>query len=256
MFLISKGDKTDFLSGVEPRIKIIVFLFLLILNLLYQGFFFSLFLFALSFLYIVFYKFPIRQFFIIFSEAIFIIFILLIIKSLRQGAEVLFSFNLYFFNFIFYYEGLKEGFLIGFRIFGALSVLYIFILTTSFTEVLSSLSWFRVPKDFIEILFFTNKYIKSFLEDAFTIYYSQKNRLGYINLRNSLNSMGILAGSLVLKAFEQSQTTTTAMVMRGYNGNIPFLPSKPLKINDFILTAVFISGFFIIWLIFSTIYAR
>ncbi|MEQ8203897.1 MAG: CbiQ family ECF transporter T component, partial [Smithellaceae bacterium] len=48
----------------------------------------------------------------------------------------------------------------------------------------------------------------------------------------SFNSFGILAGSLVIKAFDQSQKTTIAMTQRGYNGVMPAPDHKPFKLLE------------------------
>ena len=135
--------------------------------------------------------------------------------------------------------------MIGSRIIGAVSVAALMGFSTPFTEFMAGLSWFRVPKGFIEILMFAYRYIFVLLEDAMVIYNAQKNRLGYSSIRRGLNSFGILTGSLILKAFEQSQNTTVSMVQRGYDGNIPILKHKPFKSSEvvFSLLLVIVMGF-------------
>ena len=49
--------------------------------------------------------------------------------------------------------------------------------------------------------------------------------------RRGLRSFGTLAGALVIKAFDNSQTITTAMVQRGYDGTMPLLKHKPFRIG-------------------------
>ena len=70
------------------------------------------------------------------------------------------------------------------------------------------------------------------LDDAQVIYSAQKNRLGYAGYRRGLRSFGTLAGTLVIKAFDNSQTMTTAMVQRGYDGNMPMLQHKPFRMAE------------------------
>ncbi len=127
-----------------------------------------------------------------------------------------------------------EGLMIGCRILGAAYPWWPF---WDFPPLLPS-SWqvfpgLRIPKGFIEIVLFAYRYIFVLVEDALVIYQAQKNRLGYSNVRRGLNSFGVLAGSLTLKGFEQSQNTAQAMVQRGYDGTLPYLKHRafqPLEI--------------------------
>jgi cobalt/nickel transport system permease protein len=76
---------------------------------------------------------------------------------------------------------------------------------------------------------FAYRYIFVLFDDAMVIYNAQRNRLGYSSIGRGLSSFGTLAGSLTLKAFENSENTTLAMVQRGYDGNIPMLKHKPFR---------------------------
>ena len=84
-------------------------------------------------------------------------------------------------------------------------------------------------------------------EDAMVIYNAQKNRLGYSNIRRGLSSFGTLAGSLTLKAFENSQNTAVAMVQRGYDGNMPMLKHKPFRHSEVIASLLFIIVMGVVW---------
>jgi cobalt/nickel transport system permease protein len=84
-------------------------------------------------------------------------------------------------------------------------------------------------------------------EDATVIYIAQKNRLGYSSIKRGLSSFGTLTGSLTLKAFEQSQSITTAMVQRGYDGNIPMLKHKTFKFSEIFVSLLFVTFMGFIW---------
>ena len=112
---------------------------------------------------------------------------------------------------------------------------------------MAGLSWLRVPKSFIDILMFAYKYIFVLFEDAMVIYNAQKNRLGYSNIRRGMNSFGTLTGSLILKAFENSQNTAVAMAQRGYDGNMPMLKHKPFRHSEIIASLLFIIVMGVIW---------
>lgn len=238
--------KDHVLSKIDARIKLLVAVILLIMVLSYKGFVLPLVIMLLCLFACIKMKIPLRVFIFRFSEPLFLAAIVVILKFFFLGKEETLSFTVIGIRFAGYKEGLIEGLLIASRIIGAVSIVATLGFSTPFTELIAGLSWFRVPKDFIEILMFAYRYIFVLLEDAMVIYNAQKNRLGYTSIRRGLGSFGTLSGSLVIKAFEHSHNITTAMIQRGYDGNIPMLKHKPFKPFEiitgliFIITAVFV----------------
>jgi cobalt/nickel transport system permease protein len=112
---------------------------------------------------------------------------------------------------------------------------------------MAALAWLRVPKGFIEVALFAWRYLFVLLDDAQVVYSAQKNRLGYSGFRRGLRSFGTLAGALVIKAFDNSQTITTAMVQRGYDGTMPLLQHKPFRVAEVTLSLTFLTCMGIIW---------
>jgi cobalt/nickel transport system permease protein len=248
MHLLSEHfKKNHILSDADARLKLLVTVGLLIMVLSYRGFVFPLVVMAVGFLLCVKMKVPMKAFILRFSEPAFIALVLILIKFLFFGREVLFTTHLFGLSISGYRDGLIEGLMIATRIIGAVSVIAVLSFATPFTDVMSGLSWFRVPKGLIEIMMFAYRYIFMLFEDAMIIYHAQKNRLGYSSLRRGLTSFGILAGSLTLKAFEHSQNATVAMVQRGYDGNIPVLKHKPFRPSEVIASVFFIVIMGFIW---------
>ena len=212
------------LSRIDARVKLLAALALLVMVLSYKGFAFPLLMTSLCLFFFIWMRIPLRIFLLRFSEPLFIAAVVLILKFLFSGNDVLFSISIAGFRIAGNRDGLMDGLLIASRMVGAVSVVAVLGFSTPFTEFIAGLSWLRVPKGFIEISAFAYRYIFVLFEDATVIYNAQKNRLGYSNVRRGLSSFGILAGSLTLKAFEHSQNTTTSMVQRGYDGNMPTAP--------------------------------
>jgi cobalt/nickel transport system permease protein len=129
------------------------------------------------------------------------------------------------------------------------SVVALLGFSTPFTEFMAGLSWFRVPKGFIEILMFAYRYIFVLFEDAQVIYQAQKNRLGYSTVRRGLSSFGTLAGTLTIKAFDHSQNTTVAMVQRGYDGEMPMLVHRPFKSTELFASTLVLLIMGVLWTI-------
>ena len=227
---IAKGH---WLARVDARIKLLATLALLIMVISYQGFLFPLLVCGLCLAFWFQMRIPLRTIVMRFSEPLFIIAVLLILKTFFTGRAPLFTISFFGQKIIGYQDGLLQGLMIGCRIGAAVSLVALLGFCTPFTEFLAGLSWLRIPRGFIEIVLFAYRYIFVLIEDALVIYQAQKNRLGYSNVRRGLNSFGVLAGSLTLKGFEQSQNTAQAMVQRGYDGTLPYLRHRafqPLEI--------------------------
>jgi cobalt/nickel transport system permease protein len=226
------------LTIVDARVKLFAALVVLVMVLTNKGFFFPL-LVALSGLFLcVRMRIPLRALALRFSEPLFIAAIVLLLKCFFSGKDALFSTHFFGLSIVAHRDGLLEGLLIGSRIIGAVSVVAVLGFATPFTEFMAGLSWFRVPKGFIEILMFAYRYIFVLFEDAQVIYVAQKNRLGYSTIKRGLSSFGTLAGSLTIKAFDHSQNTTVAMVQRGYDGNMPMFSHKAFKSSEMIASAL------------------
>lgn len=253
MELFSEYFKKDhILSRIDARVKLLVALTILIMVLSYKGFVLP----ALVTLFCLFLcitmKVPLRVFMLRFSEPVFIASIILFLKLFFSGKDVLFSISLptshfSLFTLTGYKDGLMDGLMIAIRILGAVSIVAVMGLSTPFTEFIAGLSWLRVPKGFIEVLMFAYRYIFVLFEDAMVIYNAQKNRLGYSNIRRGLGSFSALAGSLILKAFEHSHNITTAMIQRGYDGNMPMLKHKPFKLSEVVVSVLFITVMGFVW---------
>ncbi len=221
--------KENQLSRTDARIKLIVAIILLMMVVSYKGYAFPLFVALCGLILCIKMKIPLRIFALRFSEPLLIALVLIALKLFFSGNEVLFSLHISSLAITAYKDGLIDGLMIACRIIGAVTIVAVLGFATPFTELMAGLSWMRVPRGFIEILMFAYRYIFVLFDDAMVIYNAQKNRLGYSSIGRGLSSFGTLAGSLTLKAFENSENTTVAMVQRGYAGNIPMLKHKPFR---------------------------
>jgi cobalt/nickel transport system permease protein len=167
-----------------------------------------------------------------FSEPLFIAATVVLLKMFFSGSDPLFSLGVAGYEIAAYREGLREGVLIASRILGGVSLLAVVGFSTPFTELMAALSWLRVPQVLIDVALFAWRYLFLLLEEAQVVYNAQKNRLGYVGYRRSLSSFGTLAGVLVIKAFDNSQSITTAMVQRGYDGDMPVTLQRPLRLVE------------------------
>ena len=176
-----------------------------------------------------------------FSEPLFIAATVLLLKTFFSGSVPLFSFGLAGYELVGYRDGLMAGVLIASRIMGGVSLLAVVGFSTPFTDLMAALSWLRVPQVLIDVALFAWRYLFLLLEDAQVVYNAQKNRLGYVGYRRALSSFGTLAGVLVIKAFDNSQSITTAMVQRGYDGDMPMSLHRPLRFAEVASALLFVT---------------
>jgi cobalt/nickel transport system permease protein len=177
-----------------------------------------------------------------FSEPAFIAVTVLLLKLFCAGTIPLFSFHLAGIELVGHRDGLLEGVHIVSRIAGGVTVLAVVGFSTPFTELMAALSWLKVPQVLVDVALFAWRYLFLLLEDAQVVYHAQRNRLGYVGYRRGLRSFGTLAGVLVIKAFDNSQSITTAMVQRGYDGDMPMLLHKPFVRGEIAFSLLFVTG--------------
>ncbi|MDP3260989.1 MAG: cobalt ECF transporter T component CbiQ [Thermodesulfovibrionales bacterium] len=248
MEIFSEYFKKDhLLSQVDARVKLGVSLFVLAMVLSYKGLAFPLLILGISLCLSIRMNIPFKVFLLRFSEPVFIASVVILIKFLFSGQEAMFSVKMWGITITGHKDGLMDGLQIGSRILGAVSVVALLGFSTPFTEFMAGLSWLKVPKGIIEISLFAYRYIFVLLEDAMVIYNAQKNRLGYSSVKKGLNSFGTLTGSLVIKALEHSQNITTAMIQRGYDGNIPMLKHRPFKLSEIAVSVLLIITLGVVW---------
>ncbi|MBT0652205.1 cobalt ECF transporter T component CbiQ [Geomobilimonas luticola] len=182
-----------------------------------------------------------------FAEPLFIAGMVLVLKLFFTGTEPLFSFSLAGWEVVGHRDGLMEGVRIASRIAGAVTVVAAIGFATPFTDLMAALAWLRVPKGFIEVALFAWRYLFLLLDDAQVVYAAQKNRLGYACYRRGLRSFGTLAGALVIKAFDNSQNITTAMVQRGYDGTMPLMKHRPFHVGEVAVALLVVVGMGFVW---------
>lgn len=182
-----------------------------------------------------------------FAEPLFIAAVVLTLKTISNGDTPLWNLHLTLIDITFYKEGFFEGLLLASRIVGGVAVVAAVGFAMTFTELLAALSWFRIPREITEIALFAWRYLFVLADDAQVIHSAQKNRLGYVGVRRSFRSLGTLCGALVIKAFDASHTMTTAMMQRGYDGNMPLLKHRPLKWRELLPAAMLVTLMGVLW---------
>ena len=241
-FSTQTHDTAHPVSRMDPRVKLLSALALLVMVISCQGIAFPLLVCVLGLALCLSLGTSPRILALRFSEPLFIAATVLLLKLFFSGSVPLFNFSIAGFELVGHRDGLLEGVRIASRILGGVSLLAVVGFSTPFTELMAALSWLRVPQVLIDVALFAWRYLFLLLEDAQVVYNAQKNRLGYVGYRRGLSSFGTLAGVLVIKALDNSQCITTAMVQRGYDGDMPMSLHKPLSVAEVGCALVFVIG--------------
>ena len=144
--------KQHLLTNVDARLKFIVAIAVLKMVISYKGFIFPLVIVLLSIGMCLKMRVPFKIFALRLAEPLVIVSMLVALKFLFTGKEVLFSFSLAGLSIIGHKDGLIDGLMIAIRILGAVSIVVVLGFSTPFAELMAGLSWMRVPKGFVEIL--------------------------------------------------------------------------------------------------------
>ena len=235
-------DPSHWVSHVDPRVKLLSALALLGMVISCQGIAFPLLVSLLSLALCLSLGVSAKTLALRFSEPGFIAATVLILKLFFAGQVATFSLHIAGLELVGHQDGLMEGVHIASRIAGGVTILAVVGFSTPFTELMAALSWLKVPQVLIDVALFAWRYLFLLLEDAQVIYHAQRNRLGYVGYRRGLHSFGTLAGVLVIKAFDNSQSITTAMVQRGYDGDMPMLRHKPFVRSEIVFSLLFVAG--------------
>jgi cobalt/nickel transport system permease protein len=243
-----RHSSTHLLSCLDPRVKLLAALALLVMVTSSRSIAFPLLVAALCLGVCRWLRVPAKLLLLRFAEPLFLAGVVLLLKTFCNGGEPLFSIDLHWLQLTASRDGLLEGFRIAARICGAVTLVAALGFATPFTGLLAALAWLRLPRSFIEVTIFAWRYLFVLAEDAQVIHAAQRNRLGYVGVRRSCRSFGTLAGALVIKAFDSSQTMTTAMTQRGYDGTLPLMKHKPFRTGEVATSGMFLAVMALIWL--------
>ncbi len=126
-------------------------------------------------------------------------------------------------------QGFWEGLLIASRVLGSMSIIVLLCAFTPAYRIFSAMQWARLPRSFVEIAMMMYRYIFTFFEQAQSVRWAQKIRLGYRGTGRAMRSAGSLAGIVALRSIDQADKTHEAMTARGYRGTLQLPPLAGLS---------------------------
>lgn len=233
------AHRDNYLSRIHVRVKLLFTLASVILIISSQGVFLpvAMSIFSLAILSTI--SIPLRLLSFRMLAPLWIAAVLMVIQLFSSGEQSLFELQVFFWRLTAYREGLERGALLASKVLGAGSMLIFLSMTTPANQIFACLRSFRVPPHWVEVAMFTYRYIFVFIDDLTNVKDAQRLRLGYSNWRRGMNSFGILAGSVLLSAYDQANSTFQAMRLRGYTGEMPYLFQQRFYLKDFMAALAF-----------------
>lgn len=235
-----------FLWKIDARIKLIVTLFLLIAVIFMDNLAILPILAAIILIIpLLILKISLREYlrrFIILPFSIALI-LFIVVAFTYGGIEEVYS----VFGLKIYRESISFGLLLFTRVIISVSVLQLFILTTSINDNIEALRWFRVPKEVVDIGLLMIRYISLLFDEFKTMYNAQVSRGGFlkrIGYKKRIKNLSSIAGLLFIKSENKGERIYSAMVSRGYNLNFYNKNSKKynrsISLKEFLLCILMI----------------
>lgn len=134
--------------------------------------------------------------------------------------------------------GVARGLELAARIVGGMASLLFFSLTTPLPELMRAARFFRCPPVLVELALIMYRYIFLLLEEGGRIRNAEKSRLGFVDIRAAVRSSGILGGMLVLRTYDRAERSFAAMRCRGYRGALTAVTPGQMRGVDWVALAV------------------
>ncbi len=228
------AHRDNYLSRLDVRVKLVFTLASLVLIISSGGVFLPLSMCIFSFLILSTISIPLRLAAFRMLAPLWIASIIIALQVFFYGEHRLFELQVFAWDLVGYREGLERGTLIASKVLGAGSMLLFLSMTTPVNKIFACLRHLKFPAAWVEVAMFTYRYIFVFIEGMTNVKDAQRVRLGYSSWKRGMNSFGILAGSVLLRAYDQADSTFQAMRLRGYSGEIPYLFRQEFRVKDFL----------------------
>lgn len=113
------------------------------------------------------------------------------------------------------------------RAMGAISCLYMMVLSTPTSEIIRLMRKCKVPQLVCELMHMIYRFIFILMDVQYRMTVSAKSRLGYCDVKTSFYSFGNIAGNLLVLSLRRANAYYDALEARCYDGDIVFLSENP-----------------------------
>ncbi|MCS7121818.1 MAG: hypothetical protein NZ895_04365 [Archaeoglobaceae archaeon] len=133
------------------------------------------------------------------------------------------------------------------RVFTAIIILQLLVITTPFNEICAALRYFKFPRSLVESMWISYRYILSLFFDLLTTLIARESRrvskIGYLDV---WKKGGKAVGTFFLKSIEKSEKVELAILARG---KAVWKKDWKIKSNDLVFLAIVAFVVFWWWLI-------
>lgn len=165
-------------------------------------------------------------------------------KSIGQYNVNLHLFYLYSSN-----ESILKTLEIIMKAFGAVSSLYMMTLSTNTSEIISALRSIHIPKIIIELMNLIYRFIFILIDVQCKMKNSAQSRLGYVDFKTACYSFGSTAGNLLIVSMKKANAYYDAMESRCYSGEMNFLEEeKKIRVKHVVGFLLYFICLTIVWL--------
>jgi cobalt/nickel transport system permease protein len=142
-------------------------------------------------------------------------------------------------------EGLRTFATIALKSWVSVQAALLLAFTTPFTELIDGLRELRLPRVMVAIIGFMYRYLGVIGEEAGRMNRARAARSadrgdrragGTIRWRARVT--GMMVGSLFLRSYERSERVYAAMLARGFDGEMRYLPGPPIPPQALVLSAL------------------
>ncbi|MDQ2747700.1 MAG: cobalt ECF transporter T component CbiQ [Acidobacteriota bacterium] len=240
LFAEETARKNGFLQSLDPRVKIVGLLALILDVTLSRNFFTIIFIFALAILLAIASQIPIRTLATRawLSALAFTGTIALPVIFITPGNEIL---RLPFLNWTITEQGVTSALFLLSRVETTVTLSLLLVLCTLWTHVLKALRVLRVPVVFVVILGMTYRYIFVMLETARNMFEARQSRMvGTFDAAESRRIAAASIGVLLTKSFYLNSEVYLAMQSRGFRGEVYTLDEFAMKRRDWFTLFLFV----------------
>lgn len=230
------------LTRIDPRAKLVIALATLIAVVTAERIVLPLIVFGIALAAVAALRIPVKLVAARLAAPLSIVAVLVVIQTFVTGTTPFFSVTLAGWQFTAKTEGLRQGVLLGARVLGAVSAVFLLSVVTPAHRIFQALRWFRISRNWLEIAILMYRYIFVLMDRVSDLAAAQRLRLGYTARGRALRSFTALAGATIIHSLEQSQRTHDAMRLRGYRGTMPFGPLPTLGRRDRLILTLCLIG--------------
>ena len=226
------------LRHVNPKLKVIFALSLLLISVFSQSAIVPLLIFFIISLILLFKaKIPKKIYAVFLGVPLGFGILNLVIFAFLFGTVEWFKINVFGFGIPVYKDGIDLGFLLLGRMLGGVSSMLFLAFTTPMVELFYIFRELKMPDVVVDMMMLMYRYIFVLYEEYETMKFAQESRLGTSNLKSAYNSLGALAAHLFIRAWEKGEKLNITMMSRCYDGKLRLLQeveNPPIKYILFI----------------------